>query len=812
MLANWKSRLEGWLEHWANLVMHRPWLTLGLVLLVLIGMGQSLRFIALDSDLENFIDEDTEVRQAYQAVQEQFGRNDLIMLAVQGEVLSEGFLTDLQSLHRELEQGLPYLEELTSLWNASWLEGDDEALHVSDLIEAVPQSDAEWAALRSRLERSVLASELLLSEDGSMALLIIEPHTYDYSAQTTAADPFETLFDDDAFDWDSAGAAEPTAPLLSPAQKAQMLAQLDAILADYGHLSPMVAGMPALDSALQETMRTEMLTFLRLTVVLIFAVLLLFFRQLLAVIGPLVCVLSALLLTMSALVLTGNKVSMPLIMLPSLLLAITIGDSVHLLTHFGLQRRQGLSVVAAMRMAVQRTAIPLLLTSLTTAGGLLSLAFAGIVPLRHLGIFSALGVMLAFVLTLTLLPALAVIMPGKSPDDRQSHPLLSRLMTGLAQLSWQHGGKLALLWLILVALAFTQIVQLRFSHNPMNWMPENLPIVQATKAIDERLSGTMTLDLVFDTGRDNGVKDLAFMRALAQWQDSLDQQVVRGVEVAASQSIVDLVRDTHRALQGGADDQYRLPDTQAFMNEALFLFETSASDQLYRLVDTHYRTTRMTLILPWRDILHYQAFIEQLRVEGGSRFDGLAEVQVAGLIALLAGTLQAVLTTTATSYALAAVVISLMMIALLGSVRLGLLAMLPNLAPILVVMGLMQPFGIALDMITMLVATIAIGITVDNTVHFTHHFQHGMSRGLTVQQALDAAFAGAGQALLTTAVVLTAGFYVFLFSDVSSLFNLGFLSGTAFLLAMASNMTLTPFLLRWYVQRLHPDENEETHS
>ncbi|MCH8530049.1 MAG: MMPL family transporter [Saccharospirillum sp.] len=809
MVANWKSTLEGWFEQWAGLMMLRPWWTLAIVLLVLVAMGQSLRFIALDSDLENFIDEDTEVRQTYQAVQALFGRNDLIMLAVQGEVLSEGFLTDLKALQQDLEQSLPHLEELTSLWNASYLEGDDEALHVSDLIEAVPQSDAEWAALRERLERSMLASQVLLSADGRMTLLIIEPHTYDYATPTETTDLFDVVFDNDAFDWGSPETVEAEAPLLSHAQRAQLLAQLDKVLVDYAHLTPMVAGMPALDSALQETMKAEMQTFLRWTVLLIFAVLLLFFRQVLAVVGPLVTVLSALLLTMSALVLTGNKISMPLIMLPSLLLAITIGDSVHLLTHFGLQRRQGLSVVAAMRMAVQRTSIPLLLTSLTTAGGLLSLVFADIVPLRHLGVFSALGVMLAFILTITVLPALAVIMPGKVPDDRQSHPLLSRLMARLAQFSWQHGGKLALLWLVLVALAFTQIVQLRFSHNPMNWMPENLPIVQATNLIDERLSGTMTLDLVFDTGRENGVKDLAFIQALAQWQDSLAQQAVRGVEVAASQSIVDLVRDTHRALQGGTDDQYRLPDTQAFMNEALFLFETSAADQLYSLVDSNYRTTRMTLILPWQDILHYQGFIEQLQADGANRFDGLAELQVSGLIALLAGTLQAVLTTTATSYALAAVVISLMMIALLGSVRLGLLAMLPNLAPILVVMGLMQPFGIALDMITMLVATIAIGITVDNTVHFTHHFQYGLSRGLTVQEALDSAFAGAGQALLTTAMVLTAGFYVFLFSDVSSLFNLGFLSGTAFLLAMASNMTLTPFLLRWYVQRLHPIRTEE---
>jgi predicted RND superfamily exporter protein len=102
----------------------------------------------------------------------------------------------------------------------------------------------------------------------------------------------------------------------------------------------------------------------------------------------------------------------------------------------------------------------------------------------------------------------------------------------------------------------------------------------------------------------------------------------------------------------------------------------------------------------------------------------------------------------------------------------------------------------------MLVATVAIGITVDNTVHFAHHFRTALASDPDVRAATETAFDNAGRALMTTAIVLTVGFYVFLFSDVASIFNFGFLSGTAFLLAVLSNFTLTPVLLRWYAPLL----------
>lgn len=812
-MTGWKTQLESFFAGFSERIMHHPKLTLLVFVVLLTGFGQSLRFVEIDPELENFIDPDTELRQNYTQAKAVFGRNDMVMLALRGDVLSEGFLTRMQSLQDSIESDVPYINDITSLLNAPYQRGTEDTLEVLDLIERIPQTAQERAEIEHRIQESSLARNVLVNDARTMALVMIEPSTYDYGDATVdpfTDDAFEDAFADDPFaaSGSDTGPAATTGtdalPFVNQFQIMDMLSGLDSVLAGYPDLNPLIAGVPAMNSELESTMQSEMLFFLRLTVVLIAMTLIAFFRQLNAVVAPMIAVLSALLLTMSILVITGNKVQIPLVLLPSFLLAITIGDAVHLLTHFYRSLRSGQMRLPAMKHAVQRTSIPMLLTSMTTAGGLLSLAIADVVPIRNLGIFAAVGVLLAFVLTITLIPALVMLLPLRRMPAQTRTSALASVMTRIGEFTWRHGGKIMLIWVIAGLLSLTQIVQLRFSHDPLNWMPENLPIVQATQIIDDELSGTMTLDVIFETNTENGAKDLEFLQTLARWQDDLDSTGEGDIVIQGSSSLIDVIRESNRALKGGHEQFYRLPATQQEINEELFLFETSAADQLNKLVDSDFSRTKLTLVLPWEDLLVYSDFIDGIAAEGETRFAGQADVHVTGMMALMGGTMVKLVYDTAGSYVLATGIISLMMMLLLSSVRLGLLVMIPNIAPILVVMGLMKPLGIELDMLTILVATIAIGIAVDNTVHFTHHFRHGLALGHDVHSAIQDAFAGAGQALFTTCIVLTAGFYVFLFSEVHSIFNLGFLCGTAFILAMISNFTLTPYLLRWYYRNHQP--------
>ena len=814
-MSQWMMKVEQWLVALSSVFVHHPKRSLLAFLIVIVAMGQNLRFIELDPEMESFVSPTSDIRVDYSAVKEAFGRNDIVMLGLQGDVLSASFMASLQQLHTRLEDELPYVDDVTSLINAPFQQGSDNSLLVVDLVEELPSLEADFKQLEQRIQNSTLASTILVNDARTMALVMIEPATYDYGEQNQDSEDFDSAFEDafsdDAFSTVAfeAPQEQQNLPLVTQFQLMDMIKEVELIMADYPQLSPILAGMPALNVALESTMKSEMAFFLRLTVALIVITLLLFFRQLAAVIAPVVALLSGLLLTFAVFVLAGQKIQIPLILLPTFLLAVTVGDAVHLLTHYYQFIRKGQLKPQAIHNAIKNTAIPMLLTSLTTAGGLLSLSVADVVPIKNLGIYAAIGVMLAFVLTITIVPALLMLLPQAAVKPLENDDRLSELMTFLSKVSWQYGGKIAVLWLIGSMLAFTQIVKLNFSHDPLNWMPASLPIVQATQVIDDQLSGTMTMDVVFDTGEPNGVKQLAFLTQLASWQESLESYSKGNVEVKGVNSIIDVIKESNRALQGGGVEHFSLPKTQSLINEELFLFENSAPEQLYQLVDSDFQKTRMTLILPWSDLMFYEGFVAELQAQGVALFTDHASVNVSGLIALLAGTMTALVYSAAFSYVIAAVVIGLMMMLLLNSIKLGVVAMIPNVAPIVIVMGLMYPLGIELDMLTILVATIAIGIAVDNTVHFTHHFRRGIEQGHALKQAMDDAFSGAGKALLTTCVVLAAGFYVFLFSDVSSIFNLGFLCGTSFVLAMLSNFTLTPFLLRWYFRNT---ETEKEHS
>lgn len=781
----WQQQLSVKLGRFTELMMRSPKRSLLIMLLVLIGMASNLRFITLDTDIENFIASDAPARVTYNQVKETFGRNDIAVIGLSGDVLSESFLADLQDISSALER-ITNVEDVISLFTLPYQIGTDEGLLVEDLINDIPQSEQQWLALKNRINNSKQARDLLLNQDFTATTIIVKPRTYQ------AVEMAEDLSFDTDFSFDQADPAPNERIAITADESKAVITGIEQLLASYPQYQPQLAGMPVLTQQLEAAMQSEMLTFIRLTILLIAIALLLFFRRFFAVIAPLAAVVTALVLTMSTLALAGQPVQLPLIMLPSFLLAIAIGDAVHLLTHFYRKLNTGESRISAMRHAIEQTAIPMFLTSLTTAAGLLSLAFGDMVPLRNLGIFGAFGVIAAFVLTITLIPILAALVSTKPQSKRNDH---SPLMTKFANLAWHHSGKFALIWLLAVVVAFSQIVQLSFSYDPMAWMPDDMPVKIATKVIDENLGGTINVEIVLDTGRADGVKSPEFLQTMASWQQGVQLEFE---EIGGVNSIIDVIQDTHKALNPEQTDAFDLPPTEQLVNQELFLFETNAAGELGTFVDSTYQVTKATITLPWQDIMEYEILFNQLRASTNNAFNGQASVQASGMLALMADTLSALAVTTAESYGAATLAIAAMLMVLLASIRLGALAMLPNLAPIIVVMGMMVPIGIPLDMFTMLVATIAIGITVDNTVHFTHHFRQAHQRGESVQTSLTQAFQGAGKALLTTSIVLACGFYVFLFSEMKSVFNLGFLSGTAFLLAMLSNFTITPFLLKWY--------------
>lgn len=269
-------------------------------------------------------------------------------------------------------------------------------------------------------------------------------------------------------------------------------------------------------------------------------------------------------------------------------------------------------------------------------------------------------------------------------------------------------------------------------------------------------------------------------------------------------SIVDVVKETHRALNENREDSYVIPDERALISQELLLFENSGSDDVEDLVTSDFSTARLTVRLLFDDAAFFTPYMETILPEIKRILGPQLDFEITGMYRLIGNTITAALTTMLRSYSTALVVITILMVLLIGQVRMGLVAMIPNLAPVIFTLGLMGWLGLPLDMISLMVASIVIGLAVDDTIHFMHNFRREFEATGDVSAAVDHTLISTGQALLFTSCVLACGFLVYTQAYMLHLYSFGVTTSAAIVVAFLADVTLAPSLvavLRKYLIR-----------
>jgi predicted RND superfamily exporter protein len=248
-------------------------------------------------------------------------------------------------------------------------------------------------------------------------------------------------------------------------------------------------------------------------------------------------------------------------------------------------------------------------------------------------------------------------------------------------------------------------------------------------------------------------------------------------------------------LHANDPNYYRIPKDRKTVAQEFLLFENSGSDDLEQIVDSQFSKTRITIKTPWVDSVILNEFRKQMKSEFQSTFSGKADITITGLAALMARTIPAALHSMANSYGIAFLVITVMMILMLGDIRIGLLSMLPNLLPILFIMGIIGLSGIPLDMNTLMIGSIAIGLVVDDTVHFMYNFRRYYNISGDARIAIQETLLGTGRAMLITSLVLSMGFFVLILASLKNFNIFGFFTGMTILFALLADFVLAPALM-----------------
>lgn len=820
MLNRVTRGVEDGLRRWCGFFFGRPVLGLALFALVFaLALSQASR-ITRDGSIEGFFHADSVEIARYDAFKRQFGQDGEIVVAVESDNLfSAHVLQRLATFHQALLRGAPYVEDITSLFNVRNVVGGAELFVVNDhLAHFLRRGDFSPQALDAFRERTLahpVYRDLVVSSDGRMTLLTLRP--YRFAPKIDAAIANETVDMFAAFDAKLAAErpASASASFLAPAETGEMVAAVKRIAAEFeqADFRISVAGAPVASSEVVRILSADMPRFTAICLLGMLLVTFLFTRRVGAAVALFGVTAASVVATFGLMALAGAAIKPPTQVLPSVVIVASACAVMHFVQAF-LQSRGEVEAddpVEAKRLALSEAighaGVPILFTSLTTAAGLASFAGSSLAPVSDLGVFGAAAVMVVFVATMTLCPILFRLFRFAPARAGSTQERILAVALGVGLFAARNRRVVLQTGFVVVLFAALGLIGLRFHHNSLEWLPADNQVRVDTATIDAKMRGSINLEAVITTRNPRGVQDGALLAAIdAVVADVPALAREAGFEVGKVFGVNDLLREVNQALHPNDPNGYRLPEGEMVARQFL-LFENSSSNDLPDYVDGRYVQTRLTIRVPWLEAGVYAAFIEGLQ----ARFDrelaphGVVSVALTGNMALLAQTSVNVIQSMAASYVLSLVFIGGLMVFAMGGVRLGLLGMVPNLAPVLVGLAVMGFAGVPLDTFTMLIGCIALGLIVDDTIHFFHQVRRAREKRLDAEGMVTMAVRRTFTPILGTTLAVIVGFSAYAMSTMVNVVAFGLVIALVSALALIADIALSPALAASLREFREPD-------
>ncbi len=546
-----------------------------------------------------------------------------------------------------------------------------------------------------------------------------------------------------------------------------------------------VAGNPRIDVAFSEYSERDLLVFGPLLLAAVVLITLALFRRFSLALLPLAVVAIANIWTfglMGALGWTLNAVSTGVVIL---ILAVGVADSIHVISEYQATLRELDDRGEAIAEALRHLFMPCLFTSVTTAAGMLSLLVSDLVPVQQFGVAAAVGVMVAFLLTLTLVPALL----GWLPPPRSASPSsgrTGRLIDRLAAPSPSSSRVVALVFVALVGVSTWATATLRVqSGNPLEFFLPDDPVREDASAIDDALGGTSALEVLV-RGSDGALLEPDALDRVARLQRLIDSTD----GVSWSLSYVDLLIDVQQKMSGRGG----LPESQAAASQLALMLEGEEDFGAY--VQSDYALGRVTHAVRLSRSAPLIARLPGLQRQIETELNTpTLRFELTGVMKLIAATERYLVESQSRGFAIALLVVTLMLMLLLRSWRLGLLSMIPNCGPVLIGLGGMSAVGIPLDPGTVMVGSICLGLVVDDSAHFLTRLRRELRAGADLEAAISGAMHGTARALISTTVVLTVGFGLFALASFAPNRNFGLISAAIVMLALVADLVVLPAIL-----------------
>ncbi|MGD8333116.1 MAG: MMPL family transporter, partial [Desulfobacterales bacterium] len=699
-MVDYKSKIEKGFQYLGISVIRYRWAIL-LMTVVVAGLAATqLPKLSIATSVESMFKRHDQIVTDYQRFRSQFGRDEEIVLLISSsDIFSLQFLSTLKQFHEDLENSLPLLKEVSSLANAPYIEPIDGAMRVNNFLDKLPRTEIEAQHYRQRGQSYPGYRNLYFTPDGKHAKVVIK--TQAVSALT--ADGLRLR----GYARGVQGAAKPPPPAeqqsISQVENIAVIGIVEAIIKQYQapDFSIAVSGTPVYQYHVEPMVRTNMKKMcIAILIVPVLFMPIVFGRGTGAYL-PQVTAILGLMVALALMVLLSVRLSLTSSMLPSILLSIGLTAPIHfLVVYYRYQKRVGKfrGIIATMK----HSGFPITMTSFTTAAGLLSFSFSDIAPIAHLVNFTIVGILVILVFSLATLPALLSIMQVvsgvKKGEANYEASIFNRTLLALGRLGVTRPYLVLILFLTGILAVGFSIPRLHFSHNPLHYFTEDSDFMRQVRLIEARTGGFRALEVMIDTQQERGIIDPDLLKAIEQLDTYLKSQTdIQGrAYVGRTRSLVDLFKDISCATTGMDQNPCPIPEDQPALSEQFDRIEGIVPDALRKYTDEDLSIGRLTAMMYWRDAAHDVDFIARVRQKAATLFGSGVNLAVTGVAAINSGIINTMMKSLAIGYSTGFLLIMALMIVAVGDVRMGLLAMIPNLLPIVIALGVMGYLNIPL--------------------------------------------------------------------------------------------------------------------
>ena len=753
------------LERYAGVILRRRWVVVSLTTLFMLAVTGGGRFIGVTNDYRSLFAEDNPELAAFDALEASYSASNSVLIAVASgsdTVFSRDALSAIEEL-TEAVWRTPYSTRVDSLTNFNHSKAFGDDLIVEPLVEdAQLLSDADLEQVKETALNSTEIAERLVSRDGRVAGIAV---TFSLPEDTDSAVLEITDY---------------------------LNALLEEARASHPGIFYYLTGDVVLNRAFADATKDDMEKLMPIVFLVILVTTAVLLRSAIATLVTILLMLFTVSTTVGFAGWVGTVFNPVNAGVPLIVMTVAVADSIHIITAALAGLARGLEKNAAIMESLRSNIWPVFLTSATTAGGFLTLNFSDSPPFHVLGNLVAFGVLIAFIFSITVLPALLSILPLHAPQHVRSdeRDFFKRFGDFVVR---RRVYLLSCFALLTIILAFG-IPRNELNDNWTRYFDERYQFRRDTDFILENLTGMQTLEYSLDSGREGGITDPDYLRAVEAFAEWYREQP----EIAHVQAFTDIMKRLNRNMHGDDLAFYRLPDNAELAAQYLLLYELSLpfGSDLNNRIDIAKSATRMTVTASG----HVSS--QRLRDLDARAQDWLLAnmpdlaTPATGIGITFAHLSQRNINSMLRATIIAMTLISFIFIWVFKSVRVGFISLVPNFLPAAMSFGLWGYLVGQVGLAGSVMTAIAFGIVVDDTTHFLSKYLKARREGATAEESVRYTFRTAGRALWTTTLVLMAGFLVFTFSGFEVSRSLGLMvTGTIGFALLADFLLLPPLLM-----------------